>query len=99
MQHHVYFWFKEANQNDTDRAAFEKGLEDLLKISHIQSGGWGKPADTPERPVTDKSFDYGIYLTFESIEAHNAYQVDTAHDLFVERFKDFWKDAKVLDVS
>jgi len=99
MQHHVYFWFNQAHQNPSDRTVFEQGLNELLKIQDIQSGGWGKPANTPERPVTDKSFDYGLYLNFDTIEGHNAYQVDPAHDTFVNNFNHLWKEVKVLDVE
>lgn len=99
MEHHVYFWLKEEKKNDTDCAAFEQGMEDLLKIENIASGIWGKSAATPERPVTDKSFDYALSLKFDSIEQHNIYQDHAEHHVFVEAFKDFWADAKVLDVD
>lgn len=99
MQHQVYFWLKEEHQTESARANFENGLNELLKISSVTSGGWGKSADTPERPVTDKSFHYGLYLTFNSVEDHNAYQVDPLHDIFVDQFKDTWSDVKIMDVT
>lgn len=99
MEHHVYFWLKDENKNDADRAAFEKGMDELLKIENIASGIWGKSAATAERPVTDKSFDYALSLTFESIEQHNIYQDHAEHHVFVDAFKDFWADAKVMDVG
>jgi len=97
MEHHVYFWLNEEGQEK--KAAFEAGLEKLLKTPHIGSGSWGKPAATPVRPVTDNSFDYALSLKFESIEEHNAYQVHAEHDVFVEAFKDIWAKALVMDVE
>jgi hypothetical protein len=75
MQHHVYFWIKEEHKNAETLAAFEKGLEAVTKTPNIASGGWGKPAPTAVRPVTDNTFDYGLYLSFDSLEKHDAYQV------------------------
>ena len=99
MQHQVYFWLKPEHQNPSDRATFEAGLDQLLTIETISQGGWGTPAPTPERPVTDKSFDYGLYLNFASITDHDSYQTDPRHDLFVEKCKDLWSQAKVMDVN
>lgn len=99
MEHHVYFWLKAENQNAEDRAAFEAGLNALLKTPNIGSGGWGKPAATPVRPVTDNSFDYGLYLRFDSIEKHDAYQVHAEHDVFLDGFKGLWEKVLVMDVD
>ena len=99
MQHHVYFWLKEEFQGEEARAAFEKGLDAVCKTPNIASGGWGKPAPTPERPVTDKSFDYGLYLSFDSMEKHDAYQVHPEHDVFIDGFKDQWAKVLVMDVD
>lgn len=99
MQHQVYFWLKPECQNQQDRSVFEAGLDALCEISEIAGGGWGKPAATPVRPVTDKSFDYGLYLSFDSIEMHDAYQVHPKHDVFVDSFKHLWDKVLVMDVE
>jgi len=99
MQHHVYFWLKNDYQTEAARAEFEKGLDLCKGISHVAGGNWGKPAATPERPVTDKSWDYSLYLSFDSIEAHNAYQVDADHDVFVATYADYWTKVLVMDVE
>ena len=99
MEHHVYFWLKEERNNAADREAFEKGLDALLKIEHIASGMWGVSSATPERPVTDKSFDYAISLKFDSIEDHDLYQDHSGHHVFVDTFLDYWEQAKVMDVG
>ncbi|BDS06641.1 hypothetical protein NT6N_16810 [Oceaniferula spumae] len=99
MEHHVYFWLKEEKKNEADRAAFEAGMGELLKIENIASGMWGKSAATPERPVTVKSFDYALSLKFDSLEEHNIYQDHPDHDVFVDSFKDLWDKVQVMDVG
>ena len=99
MEHHVYFWLKEGKKNADHREAFEKGLADLFEIAEVGGGVWGKSADTPERPVTDKSFDYAISMRFESLADHNVYQDHPDHDVFVDTFKDWWQKVLVMDVD
>ncbi|MBT8038045.1 MAG: Dabb family protein [Verrucomicrobiae bacterium] len=99
MEHHVYFWLKEEKKNSADLASFELGVMDLLKIGEISAGLWGKSADTPSRPVTDKSFDYAISLKFDSLELHNIYQDHPDHHVFVNAFKDWWEKVLVMDVD
>ena len=99
MEHHVYFWLKEEFQGEEARGEFEVGLEKLFEIGTVASGIWGKPAPTPERPVTDKSWDYALSLKFESVSDHDAYQDDPAHHEFVEAFKDRWAKVLVMDVE
>ena len=84
MEHHVYFWLKEERKNEPDRVVFEKGLADLFGIDEVAGGMWGSSAKTPERPVTDKSFDYALSMEFDSLEQHNIYQEHPGHDIFID---------------
>lgn len=99
MEHHVYFWLKQERKNAADLAAFEKGLADLFAIKEVADGIWGKSADTPERPVTEKGFDYALSMKFDSLEDHNVYQDHVDHDAFVDAFKDWWEKVLVMDVG
>ena len=99
MEHHVYFWLKDERKNEANQAIFEKGLADLLGITEIAEGTWGPSAQTPERPVTDKSFDYALSLKFDSVEKHNIYQDHVDHDVFLATFKDWWDKVLVMDVA
>ncbi len=99
MQHHVYFWLKEEHQNDADKAKFENGLQLCADVSSVAGGGWGKSAATPERPVTDKTWDYALYLSFDSVEKHNEYQVAPKHDEFIDGCKDMWSKVVIMDVE
>ncbi len=99
MQHHVYFWLKEEKKTEEARAEFTKGLELCKNVPSVSGGSWGVSAGTPERPVTDKSWDYALYLSFDSVEDHNAYQVHPDHDVFVNNCKDFWSKVTIMDVE
>ncbi len=99
MEHNVYFWLKEEHQNATDRAAFEQGLSDLLKLPGSISGMWGVPAAVPQRPVVDLSWDYSLRLNFATIADHDAYQVHPDHNVFISTHSAKWQRVLVLDTE
>ena len=96
MTHSVYFWLKEGISDD-ERAVFEAGLKGLFAIDEIDSGSFGKPAGTLERPVTDHSFSYSLILNFKSVDDHNVYQDHPEHHRFVENCQQYWERAVVYD--
>jgi len=49
--------------------------------------------------VVDLSWDYGLTMTFESIEAQDAYQVDPDHQVFIDTFKTWWAKVEVKDLK
>lgn len=100
MEHHVYFWLKEKFQSEHERKVFQQGLDDLCRSPCLASAHWGAPAPTPERPVTDHSFDFGLSLKFASMEDHRRYQEsDEVHARFVDSFKDWWDKVLVMDLA
>ena len=99
MEHHVYFWLKEEFQNDIDRAIFEQGLAALFEIKLVAGGRWAVPAKVMIRPVIDQSWDYALTMQFRNIEEHDAYQVDPDHNVFINTFKDWWKQVQVKDLA
>lgn len=96
MIHTVFFWLK-PGLSDERVAFFESELAKLPSIDTVANGYIGKPAPTEVRPVTDHSFSYHLSLGFDSIEAHNAYQIHPEHDVFVEKCKDLWDRVLVYD--
>lgn len=96
VRHNVYFWL-DVSLSAEDKSRFEAGLQDLFSIKVIRNGSFGKPAATPERPVTQNTFDYSLFLEFDSVEDHNAYQVHPDHDVFVNTFSPWFKTVKVYD--
>ena len=99
MEHHVYFWLKEEHQNEVDRAIFEQGLAGLFEIGLVAGGRWAVPAKVVVRPVIDQSWDYALTMQFNTIEDHDAYQVDPDHNVFIGTFKDWWAQVQVKDLA
>lgn len=99
MEHHVYFWLKEEHQNEADRKAFEGGLAKLFTLKGLLGGFWATPAKVMVRPVVDQSWDYAITMTFESVEAQDAYQEDPDHHVFINSFKEWWARVEVRDLE
>ena len=98
VRHSVYFWLDES-LSDEDRASFEGGLRALFDIDVVANGSFGKAAGTPERPVTQNTFDYALVLEFDSVEQHNAYQVHPDHGVFVDSFSQWFKEVRVYDTQ
>ncbi len=99
MDHHVYFWLKDEHKNEIDRAIFEQGLAGLLEIKLVAGGRWAVPAKVMVRPVIDQSWDYALTMKFNSIEEHDAYQVDADHQVFIDTFKEWWAQVQVKDLA
>jgi hypothetical protein len=84
LLHNVYFWLR-PETSAAKRAAFERELAMLTKLSYVESGFVGRPADTERRAVTDHSFDYCLSLLFKSEADEAFYQNECPdHARFVE---------------
>lgn len=96
--HSVYFWLH--NPDDaSDRASFEKAIYKLLANSkYTKTNFLGIPPKST-REVVDDSFTYNLFVTFESAEAQEAYQVEEAHLAFIEEAKSLWKKVVVYDAE
>ena len=99
MEHHVYFWLKEAYQNGADRAVFEQGLQRLFEIGWVAGGRWAVPAPVVARPVSDASWTYALSMRFATVEDHDAYQADSDHHAFVSTFQQWWAKVLVMDLG
>ncbi len=99
MDHHVYFWLKDEFKNSADMAVFEQGLDSLFKVDLVKGGRWAVPAKVMIRPVIDQSWDYALTMKFDTIEDHDAYQVDPDHNVFINSFKEWWAQVQVKDLA
>jgi len=96
--HSVYFWLNNPD-NEADRAAFEKAIHTLLVNSkYTKTNFLGIPPKS-EREVVDDSFTYNLFVTFESADAQEAYQVEEAHLAFIEEAQSLWKKVVVYDAQ
>ena len=96
IQHDVYFSLKQETSQERVEA-FKEGLKSLLTIDLLVHGKLGFPADTEDRPVVQKNYDFALYTLFNSIEDHDAYQVHEIHAKFIANFKDLWEEVRVFD--
>lgn len=98
VRHSVYFWLDESLTTE-QKAEFEGGLAALAEIDVVAAGTFGRAAATPERPVTNNTFDYALVLEFDSVAQHDAYQVHDEHHVFVDRFSPWFKEVRVFDTQ
>lgn len=99
MEHHVYFWLNDASKSESERSAFEQGLASLFEIELVKGGRWAVPAKVMLRPVIDQSWDYALTMQFDSVEDHDAYQVDAKHNTFIDGHKHRWAKVLVMDLA
>ncbi|WP_164849975.1 Dabb family protein [Mucilaginibacter limnophilus] len=81
LSHHVLFWLK--NRGDLD--LFIDGLHTLADIPSIRHYHVGKPAQTFD-DVVDRTYDAGLLVLCDDVEALNAYHAHPIHDAFVEKY-------------
>jgi hypothetical protein len=96
--HTVYFWLKK-DLSEEQIKKFEKEINTLTAIESLEKGYCGKPANTPERPVIDRSYSWGLTTIFESVEQEELYQKDPIHLEFVGGCKELWDKIVVYDVE
>ena len=93
--HAVYFWLKKDNP-ELVKEFIAEGLPKLAEVPSIQSVSWGPPAGTP-REVVDNSYDLAWIVNFATAEDQDAYQVDSLHVAFVEKYKTIFDKVQVYD--
>ena len=98
LVHTVYFWLK-PELTDAQRAAFRKGVESLGNIKAVSTVYVGTPAKTPDRPIIDRSYSVALTVVCKDIAAHDAYQVDPIHEVFVNTFKTYWSRVQIYDAE
>lgn len=96
--HNVFFWLKD-DLNSEDKVTFQASLESLKGIQSAKAVYVGTPAETPERPVIDNSYDACLTVILEGMAEHDAYQVDPLHTSFIETCKPYWKQVKIYDAD
>jgi hypothetical protein len=96
--HTVFFWLKQPD-NLQDREKFEHELSTFLRNSkYAQTNFIGLPPKAT-REVVDDSFTYKLVVTFASAQDQASYQVEPAHETFVENCKDLWQKVIVYDAE
>lgn len=98
LVHTVYFWLK-PELTAQQRADFRKGVESLGEIKAVEKIYVGTPAKTERRPIIDSSYSVALTVICKDIAAHDAYQVDPIHLVFINAFKTFWNKVQIYDAE
>ncbi len=93
--HCVFFWCKDGLTAE-QTARFEKGVRTLTGIPSVVHGAVGTPAAT-NRPVIDRSYQYGLLVQFKDLKGHDEYQVHPIHDAFHPLVAECCKKVLVYD--
>jgi len=94
--HIVLFWLKNPD-NISDRAVFEQNMNKFLETSqYAKNKHFGVPAKT-NRPVVDSSYTYCLKVTFDNLQDHDNYQLETPHKLFISESSKLWEKVLIYD--
>ncbi|MEP7269934.1 MAG: Dabb family protein [Acidobacteriota bacterium] len=96
LVHSVYFWLK-TDLTPESVEAFWTSVRSLLTINTVRHGWVGVPAETPDRPVIDKSYSCALVLAFDTEADHDSYQVDPVHDAFRNESHSRWSKIQIYD--
>ena len=96
LMHNVYFSLKDKSP-DAVRTLVEachKYLTVQPGITHFAAG----PRETDlTREVNDQDWDVGLHVQFTDRTAHDAYQDDATHNVFIAQMKANWSKVRVFD--
>lgn len=96
---HSVFFYLEPGLSPEQKTQFHRAVETLADIQSATAVYVGTPADTPDRPVIDTSYDVGLTVILENLEAHDAYQDDPIHLKFIEENNQFWTKVVIYDAD
>lgn len=96
--HVVLVWLKEDISSE-DRQKFVAEMEKLEDIESVKEFRLGVAADSEARPIVDHSYDYAMFIHFDDLAGHDAYQIDPIHKKFVTQNAAFWTKVVVYDAE
>ncbi len=96
LSHSVYFELKDSSPES--KAALIDAAEKYLDgHDGCLFFGVGEREAKYQREVNDQTFHVGLALIFETVEAHDAYQVHERHLAFIEEQSANWANVRVFD--
>jgi hypothetical protein len=96
LQHDVYFELSDATPEAVDRLEADC-WEKLADLPGIRYFATGRPAPELDREFNDRDFDLVLHVVFESMEAHDAYQVSEPHQELLARHGASFSRVRVFD--
>lgn len=94
--HNVYFSLKEPSP-DTIQTLIDECTQYLSAQSGIVSFACGHRETDLKRDVNDTDFDVSLHILFETRAAHDAYQNEEQHLIFIDRNHETWAKVRVFD--
>jgi len=96
--HNVYF-----SLNDDSPEAIQNLIDECTKYLTVQDGivsfYCGVIEADLNRDVNDTDYDVSLHILFDTREAHDAYQTDAQHRIFIDRNNDNWATVRVFDTA
>lgn len=94
--HNVYFSLKDSAP-DKVQALLDDCQTYLSPQAGVVSFSCGVLEAGLSRDVNDTDFDVSLHILFDTREAHDIYQSDDQHNVFIDRNKDNWDNVRVFD--
>ena len=94
--HNVYFSLKHPS-NESIQQLIDECTTYLSSQDGIVSFHCGHLETGLDREVNDRDWDVSLHILFESREAHDAYQTEAQHQVFVDRNAESWARVRVFD--
>lgn len=94
--HNVYISLNDSSEKMVNQFVSDSNLY-LAGIKGIRSFSCGTLEQSLQRGVNDRNFDVSVHILFDSKEAHDAYQLSTPHEEFVDRNEGNWAEVRVFD--
>ena len=98
LMHSVYFTLHDRTPAKAAElvAACHKYLNGQAGIAFFAAGVCDPELD---RPVNDREYDVALHLLFVDKAAHDAYQTDPTHAVFIAECKGGWARVRVFDAD
>lgn len=94
--HNVYFTLKDSSAEKIDTLV--KECQKYLSVQDgIVSFSCGVRETGLNREVNDTEFDVSLHILFETRVAHDAYQNEEQHHIFIDRNQENWAQVRVFD--
>ena len=97
LTHTVLFWLKDELSAE-EIEEFRAGLDTLHTIDAAKEVHWGTPA-LADRPIVDRSYDFGLCVLLDDMNAHDEYQAHKIHQDFLEAFGTYWRKIVIYDID
>jgi hypothetical protein len=96
LSHMVYFTLHDASPSNVQSlvAACHHYLSGHDGVVYFSVGTLNRDL---ARPVNDHGYDVTLNVVFESMAAHDAYQIEPRHLKFIEEHKPSWKQVRIFD--